>query len=66
MDYKRAWYKLKDTIEEVEKEGGKSDEWVNVISIKDLKMAMEIIEREENKTIYKIQMPKESEVSNND
>ena len=46
MDYKLAWNKLKDTIEEVEKEGGKSEEWLNVISIKDLKVAMSIIEKE--------------------
>ena len=45
MDYKLAWNKLKDSIEEVEKEGGKSEEWLNVISIKDLKIAMSVIEQ---------------------
>lgn len=45
MDYKLAWNKLKETIEEVEKEGGKSEEWLNVISITDLKIAMSVIEQ---------------------
>ena len=45
MDYNLAWNKLKDTIEEVEQEGGKSEEWLNVISINDLKIAMSVIEQ---------------------
>ena len=58
MDYKLMWNKLKETIEEVEQEGGKSEEWLKVISIKDLKIAMKVIEQMVKKV--------ESEVSNND
>ena len=46
MNYKKAWNKLKETIEEVETLNGRSQEWLNVISIPDLKNAMEIIESE--------------------
>ena len=45
MDYKLAWNKLKDTIEEVEQKSKMSEEWLNVISIKDLKIAMAVIEK---------------------
>lgn len=45
-DYKLAWEKLKNVIDEVETEGGKSDEWTKVVSISDLRMAMSIIESE--------------------